>query len=77
MSGVVSRWLGGVDALDDIAQRLIRVQIENRPAVDVIRLYDSVNTLFIAIRRICMSHVATLRRTALKWMRDSTVNLPR
>ncbi|MBI5235085.1 MAG: DNA adenine methylase [Deltaproteobacteria bacterium] len=46
MSGVVSRWLGGVDALDDIAQRLIRVQIENRPAVDVIRLYDSPNTLF-------------------------------
>lgn len=25
MSGVVSRWLGGVDALDEIAQRLIRV----------------------------------------------------
>ena len=46
MSGVVSRWLGGVDALDEIAQRLIRVQIENRPAVDVIRLYDSANTLF-------------------------------
>jgi DNA adenine methylase len=46
MSGVVSRWLGGVDALDDIAQRLIRVQIENRPAVDVIRLYDNPNTLF-------------------------------
>lgn len=46
MSGVVSRWLGGVDALDDIARRLIRVQIENRPAVDVIRLYDSPRTLF-------------------------------
>jgi DNA adenine methylase len=46
MSGVVSRWLGGVEALDEIAQRLIRVQIENRPAVDVIRLYDSEKTLF-------------------------------
>jgi len=46
MSGVVSRWLGGVDALDEIAQRLLRVQIENRPAVDVIRLYDSPQTLF-------------------------------
>lgn len=46
MSGVVSRWLGGIDALDDIAQRLIRVQIENRPAVDIIRLYDSPSTLF-------------------------------
>ena len=46
MSGAVSRWLGGVEALDDIAQRLIRVQIENRPAVDVIRLYDSPTTLF-------------------------------
>ena len=46
MSGAVSRWLGGVDALHDIAQRLLRVQIENRPAVDVIRLYDDKQTLF-------------------------------
>jgi len=46
MSGVVSRWLGGVDALDEIAQRLIRVQIENRPAIEIIRLYDSSETLF-------------------------------
>jgi len=46
MSGVVSRWLGGVAGLDEIAQRLIRVQIENRPAVDVISLYDSSSTLF-------------------------------
>ncbi|MGB9623757.1 MAG: DNA adenine methylase [Phycisphaerae bacterium] len=46
MSGVVSRWLGGVDQLPDIGERLLRVQIENRPAVDVIRLYDSAETLF-------------------------------
>ena len=46
MSGVVSRWLGGIDALEGIARRLIRVQIENRPAIDVIQLYDSPNTLF-------------------------------
>jgi len=46
MSGVVSRWLGGVDALPEIAERLLRVQIENRPAIDVIRLYDSKTTLF-------------------------------
>ena len=46
MSGVVSRWLGGVEALPDIAARLLRVQIENRPAADVIRLYDGPQTLF-------------------------------
>jgi DNA adenine methylase len=46
MSGVVSRWIGGVEALGDIATRLLRVQIENRPAVDVIKLYDSSRTLF-------------------------------
>jgi DNA adenine methylase len=46
MSGVVSRWLGGVEMLSEIADRLLRVQIENRPAVDVIRLYDSPTTLF-------------------------------
>jgi DNA adenine methylase len=46
MSGVVSRWLGGVEGLSNIASRLIRVQIENRPALDVVRLYDSPRTLF-------------------------------
>ncbi len=38
MSGVVSRWLGGVEGLSDIAERLLRAQIENRPALDIIRL---------------------------------------
>jgi DNA adenine methylase len=46
MSGVVSRWLGGVEMLPTIADRLLRVQIENRPAIEVIELYDSPNTLF-------------------------------
>jgi DNA adenine methylase len=46
MSGVVSRWLGGVEALPGIAARLLRVQIENRPATDVVRLYDAPTTLF-------------------------------
>ena len=46
MSGVVSRWLGGVDALPGIAERLLRVQIENRPAVEVVALYDAPGTLF-------------------------------
>ena len=46
MSGVVSRWLGGVQHLDFIAERLLRVQIENRPATNVIKLYDSEETLF-------------------------------
>lgn len=46
MSGVISRWLGGIENLAFIAERLLRVQIENRPAIDVIRLYDSKDTLF-------------------------------
>jgi DNA adenine methylase len=46
MSGVVSRWLGSVEALPQIAERLLRVQIENRPAIDVINLYDHHQTLF-------------------------------
>jgi DNA adenine methylase len=46
MSGVISRWLGGIEHLAYIAERLLRVQIENRPAIDVIRLYDSKKTLF-------------------------------
>lgn len=46
MSGVVSRWLGSVDMLPWIAERLLRVQIENRPAREVIELYDDKGTLF-------------------------------
>lgn len=46
MSGVVSRWLGGIEALPEIAERIARVQIENRPALDVIRLYDDKSTFF-------------------------------
>jgi len=46
MSGVVSRWLGSVEDLPDIALRLIRVQIENRPALELIKLYDDAGTLF-------------------------------
>ncbi len=46
MAGVVSRWLGSVEALPDIALRLLRVQIENRPALELIELYDSRDTLF-------------------------------
>jgi DNA adenine methylase len=46
MSGVVSRWLGSVESLPEIAERLLRVQIENRPASEIIDLYDSPDTLF-------------------------------
>ncbi len=46
MSGVISRWLGAVEHLPWIAERLLRVQFENRPAVDVIALYDSQETVF-------------------------------
>lgn len=46
MSGVVSRWLGSVEMLPLIAERLLRVQIENRPAADIVQLYDDPGTLF-------------------------------
>jgi len=46
MAGAVSRWLGAVEALPEIAQRLLRVQIENDLAINVIKRYDSEETLF-------------------------------
>ena len=46
MAGAVSRWLGSVEGLAEIVQRLQRVQIENAPAIEVIRRYDSPGTLF-------------------------------
>jgi DNA adenine methylase len=46
MAGAVSRWLGAVEDLSLIAQRLLRVQIEHAPAVEVIARFDSPETLF-------------------------------
>ena len=46
MAGAVSRWLGAVEGLPEIAQRLQRVQIENAPALEVIKRYDKAQTLF-------------------------------
>jgi len=46
MAGAVSRWLGAVEALPEIVQRLLRVQIENDDAINVIKRYDSEETLF-------------------------------
>jgi len=42
----VSRWLGAVDTLPEIAERLLRVQIENEDAIKVIQKYDHPDTLF-------------------------------
>lgn len=46
MAGVVSRWIFGIPRLAEISERLLRVQIENRPALEIIRIYDSPDTLF-------------------------------
>ncbi len=46
MAGAVSRWLGSVEALPMIAQRLLRVQIEHAPSLEVIERFDSPDTLF-------------------------------
>lgn len=46
MAGAVSRWLGSVEDLPEIAQRLLRVQIEHDDALAVIQRYDSDETLF-------------------------------
>lgn len=46
MAGAVSRWLGSIEDLPEITQRLLRVQIEDSPAIEVIKRYDSEGTLF-------------------------------
>ena len=46
MAGAVSRWLGAVEDLPLIAQRLLRVQIEHDNAIKVIKRYDSKDTFF-------------------------------
>jgi DNA adenine methylase len=46
MSGNISAWLNGIDKLSDVAKRLLSVQLDNYPAIQVIEAYDSLNTLF-------------------------------
>lgn len=46
MAGAVSRWLGAIEGLPPIIDRLMRVQIDNAPALEVIRRYDTPETLF-------------------------------
>ncbi|MEM9544217.1 MAG: DNA adenine methylase [Cyanobacteria bacterium P01_E01_bin.42] len=46
MAAAVSRWLGSVEGLSEIVQRLLRVQIENDSAMAIIKRYDSKETLF-------------------------------
>jgi len=46
MSCSVSRWLGGLEGLEEIAERLLRVQIESLPALDMLQRYDDPDTLF-------------------------------
>lgn len=45
MALTVSRWLSGIDGLTDISERLKQVQIENLDALDVIKRYDTVDSL--------------------------------
>lgn len=72
MSGVVSRWLGGIEDLAAIAERLLRVQIENRPAIEVIQLYDSPQTLFYCdppftvTRRMFTKHAVIRKLTVMR-----------
>ena len=46
MAGAVSRWLGAIEGLPPIIDRLMRVQIDNAPALEVVRRYDTPETLF-------------------------------
>lgn len=46
MSCSVSRWIHGIPGLEEIAARLMRVQIECLPALDLIKKYDDPAALF-------------------------------
>lgn len=40
MNGEASAWLGAVEGLEEVHKRLMRVVVENRPAVEVMRGHD-------------------------------------
>lgn len=45
MALVVSRWLSAIEGLEDVCVRLRNVQLENLDAIDVIKRYDTSETL--------------------------------
>lgn len=46
MSTAVSRYLSSIEALPEVAERLLRVQIEQRDALKIFGLYDTPQTFF-------------------------------
>ncbi len=46
MSCSASKWLGGIEGLEDVARRLMMVQIECLPALDILKRYDGPDVLF-------------------------------
>lgn len=46
MSSAVSAWLSNVEGLQAVAKRLLQVQVENLPALNLICRYDTPRTLF-------------------------------
>lgn len=77
MAGAVSRWLGSVEGLAEIAQRLLRVQIENAPALDVIARYDSAHTLFYCDPPYIHESRSDVRAYAYEMSDDEHIELAR
>ena len=73
MAGAVSRWLGSIEGLPPIIDRLMRVQIENAPALEVIQRYDTPETLFTLTRPTSTTLAATSTPTTA---RRRTPNTP-
>jgi DNA adenine methylase len=46
MASQVSRWLGAIEMLPEVSARMLRVQIENKDAFDLIECYDDPDTFF-------------------------------
>ena len=47
MAGAVSRWLGSVEGLSEIAQRLLRVQIDTRPRLKLLNVMTVLKTFLL------------------------------
>src|ERR1051326_3304391 len=73
MAGAVSRWLGSIEDLSAIAQRLLRVQIENAPALEVIERYDSPETLFYCLLPGTHVRTADERQVSIESIKEGEV----
>jgi site-specific DNA-adenine methylase len=73
MAGTVSSWQYGIDGLAAVAARFRTIQVENYPAIRIIELYDTPDTLFYCLPPHTLIRTADERLVPIKHIQAGEV----